>query len=79
MGEDQASVGRSVYDGSLAELRRIYSAGAACSEQGRNVYGGGIQQSYSALFSKIQKKNKVLQQVRSNDQNLSKSALEKTK
>ena len=33
----------------------------------------------STLFSKIQKENKVLQQVGRNDQNLAKSALEETK
>ena len=59
MGEDQASVGGSVCDGSLAELRGFYSAGAACSEQGGDIDGGGIQQQNSPLFGKIKKKQSV--------------------
>ena len=74
----EACVGRFVCDGSLAELRGIYPARITCSEQGGNVYGGRIQQPYLALFSKIQKENKVLQQVRSNARNITKSAHEKT-
>jgi len=58
-GEDQASVGGSVCDGSLAELRGFYSAGAACSEQGGDIDGGGIQQQNSPLFGKIKKKQSV--------------------
>ena len=67
MEQIERLAGGSVGDGSLAELRGMYPARATCTEQGGNVYGGGSQQSDSTLFSKIQKKNKVLQQVRQND------------
>jgi len=63
MGHVKGLVGGSVCDGSLEKLRGFYSAGATSANESGDIYGGGIQQSYSALFSKIQKKNKVLQQV----------------
>jgi len=42
------------------------------------LIGRGIQQPHSPLFGKIQKENKVLQQVRRNDRNLVEPALEET-
>ena len=63
MGQVKGFVGGNVCDGSLAELREFYPARATCAEQGGNVYSGGIQQSDQTLFGKIQKENKVLQQV----------------
>ena len=43
MGEVEGLVGGLFCDGSLAELRRVYSVGAAYSEQVGDVYGRGIQ------------------------------------
>jgi len=43
MGHVKTFVGELFCDGSLAELRRVYSAGAAYSEQGGDVYSRGIQ------------------------------------
>jgi glycosyltransferase A (GT-A) superfamily protein (DUF2064 family) len=79
MGQIEIFVGGFFCDGSLAELRRVYSAGAAYSEQGGNIYGGRIQQSNTPLSRTIQKENKVLQQVRRNDTTLPKPTHEKTK
>jgi len=79
VGQVEGLVGGRVCDGSLAKLRGFYSSGAALPVEGGDMYGRRIQQSYQTLSGKIQKKNKVLQQVRKNDRNITKLANDKTK
>ena len=78
MGQVKAFVCRFVCNGSLAELRRVHSTGAALADKSGNLHGRRIQQSHSPLSGKIQKENKVLQQVRRNDRNITQSTHEKT-
>jgi hypothetical protein len=77
VGQIERFVGGRVCDGSLAELRGFYSAGATSTNEGGDIYGRRIQQSYPTLSGKIQKKNKVLQQVQKNDRNIIKLANKK--
>jgi len=79
MGQVKGLVGRSVCDGSLAELRGFHSAGTASTNEGGDLYGRRIQQSDPTLLGKIQKENKVLQQVGGNDLYLTKTPNRKTK
>ena len=79
MGQVERLVGGNFCDGSLEALWRLHTGGKAHAEQGGDLYGRRIQQSNKTLFGKIQKKNKMLQQIRKNDQNLTKLANEKTK
>jgi len=60
MGQVKGPVSGSVCDGSLAELRGFYPARATQTNEGGNIYGGGIQQSDPTLSGEIQKENKVL-------------------